>query len=66
MNHCYSQGTFGAGQRKQNNYPNSYINVRMDNAKDISTIFHSPYKNGKKNNSFRNPSFLSSDLFYPE
>lgn len=34
--------------------------------RDISTPFHSPYKEGKPNPHYYNPSFVSSHLFYPK
>lgn len=43
-----------------------YINDELSRSKDISTIFHSPFKDGKKNVNYTNPSFLSSHLFYGE
>lgn len=43
-----------------------YINDEVSNSKDIATIFHSPYKDGKRNKNYANPTFLSSNLFYPE
>lgn len=43
-----------------------YVNDELTNSKDIHTIFHSPYKDGKKNTSFTNPTFLSSNLFYAQ
>jgi hypothetical protein len=33
---------------------------------DMATIFHSPYRNGKRNSSYINPTFTSSNLFYGE
>lgn len=41
-----------------------YINDQVTNSKDITTTFHSPYKDGKKNKQYTNPTFLSSNLFY--
>jgi hypothetical protein len=34
--------------------------------KEKNTIFHSPYKDGKPNKDYINPSFVSSHLFYPK
>ena len=41
----------------------SYINDPSPK-KDPTTIFHSPYKGGRPNGRFINPTFLSSTLFY--
>lgn len=41
-----------------------YINTE-EAQKEKHTIFHSPYKGGRKNPSYTNPSFMSSDIFYP-
>lgn len=43
-----------------------YVNDEVSNSKDITTIFHSPYKDGKRNKNYTNPTFLSSNLFYPD
>jgi hypothetical protein len=44
-----------------------YVNDELiSSSKDVTTIFHSPYKNGKRNDQFMNPTFISSNLFYPE
>ncbi len=43
-----------------------YINDELSNSKDVATIFHSPYKDGKKNPNYYNPTFLSSNLFYDQ
>lgn len=52
LDHTPSQRTF-------------YINEELSSSKDLATTFHSPYKDGKKNINFSNPTFLSSNLFYP-
>lgn len=36
-----------------------------NNRRDNATIFHSPYKNGKRNPEYNNPTFMSSDILYP-
>ena len=41
-----------------------YVNTEEAH-KEKHTIFHSPYKAGKRNPSYVNPSFMSSDVFYP-
>jgi hypothetical protein len=41
-----------------------YINEE-NNRRENATIFHSPYKNGKKNPGYSNPTFMSSDILYP-
>lgn len=41
-----------------------YINTEEAN-KEKHTIFHSPYKGGRKNPNYYNPTFMSSDIFYP-
>jgi len=41
-----------------------YINNEIPD-KNQKSNFDSPYKNGIKNKNFTNPSFASSDLFYP-
>ena len=41
-----------------------YINEENDR-RENATIFHSPYKNGKRNPEYNNPSFMSSDILYP-
>lgn len=41
-----------------------YINDEVKYSKDITTTFHSPYKDGKRNKQYTNPTFLSSNLFY--
>eukprot|EP00825_Cyclidium_porcatum_P042244 TRINITY_DN5746_c0_g1_i2.p1 TRINITY_DN5746_c0_g1~~TRINITY_DN5746_c0_g1_i2.p1 ORF type:complete len:441 (+),score=46.17 TRINITY_DN5746_c0_g1_i2:133-1455(+) len=41
-----------------------YIN-NEENQKDQVSNFNSPYKNGKKNSEYINPSYVSSDAFYP-
>ncbi|KAL4462738.1 hypothetical protein ABPG72_014910 [Tetrahymena utriculariae] len=40
-----------------------YSNLETPN-KDPSTIFHSPYTNGKKSKEYTNPNFISSSIFY--
>ena len=42
-----------------------YINDEIQD-KNPRSFFHSPYKNGIKDKNFTNPSFASSDLFYPK
>ena len=42
-----------------------YINDEIQD-RNPRSIFHSPYKNGIKDKNFTNPSFASSDLFYPK
>lgn len=42
-----------------------YINQEF-NKKEVSTPFHSPYKDGRRNPNYSNPSFISSNLFYPK
>lgn len=32
--------------------------------RDPSTIFHSPFKNGKRNPEYSNPTLMSSSIFY--
>ena len=41
-----------------------YINEETTR-REVSTPFHSPYKDGKRNPSYSNPSFVSSHLLYP-
>ncbi|KAL4511723.1 hypothetical protein ABPG72_012568 [Tetrahymena utriculariae] len=41
-----------------------YINDETPH-RDPSTIFHSPFNQGSKNNMYNNPSYMSSDVFYP-
>lgn len=36
------------------------------NRREVSTSFHSPYKDGRPNPSYFNPSFVSSHLLYPK
>ena len=43
-----------------------YSNDEVFNTRDISSIFHSPFKDGCKNKDYINPTFISSTLFYPE
>ncbi|EAR88024.1 hypothetical protein TTHERM_00011900 (macronuclear) [Tetrahymena thermophila SB210] len=40
-----------------------YTNLETPN-KDPSTIFHSPYTNGKKSKEYTNPTLISSSVFY--
>ena len=40
-----------------------YLN-QENNRRDPSTPFHSPYKGGRPNPDYCNPSFISSNLFY--
>ncbi|KAL4476314.1 hypothetical protein ABPG74_010047 [Tetrahymena malaccensis] len=40
-----------------------YTNIETPN-KDPSTIFHSPYTNGKKSKEYTNPTLISSSVFY--
>jgi hypothetical protein len=42
-----------------------YIN-QESTKRDTSTPFHSPYKDGKPNPHYNNPSFVSNHLFYPQ
>ena len=42
-----------------------YLNQETSK-RDLNTTFHSPYKDGKPNPQYFNPSFLSSHLFYPQ
>lgn len=42
-----------------------YENEEVVGTKDISSIFHSPFKDGRRNRSFVSPTFASSTLFYP-
>ncbi|KAL4471498.1 hypothetical protein ABPG74_008391 [Tetrahymena malaccensis] len=41
-----------------------YINDETPH-RDPSTIFHSPFNQGSKNNTYNNPSYMSSEVFYP-
>ena len=41
-----------------------YVNEE-NNRRENATIFHSPYKNGKKNPEYNNPTFMSSQILYP-
>lgn len=43
-----------------------YINEEISNKREKHTTFHSPYKDGRPNKDYVNPSFLSSNLFYPK
>ena len=53
-------------QRPQVDY-NRFIYINTEEAnKEKHTIFHSPYKGGRKNPNYSNPSFMSSDIFYPK
>jgi hypothetical protein len=40
-----------------------YMN-KETNKREVSTPFHSPYKDGRRNPNYQNPSFISSELFY--
>lgn len=42
-----------------------YVNEET-NKREVATIFHSPYKDGRPNRDYLNPSFVSSHLFYPK
>jgi len=42
-----------------------YINEET-NKREVASIFHSPYKDGRRNKDYVNPSFISSNLFYPK
>lgn len=64
INHNHSQNKLVRNPEKMDNQRVFYINDELTFSKDISTTFHSPYKNGKRNNSFVNPTFISNDLFY--
>jgi hypothetical protein len=42
-----------------------YVNDELNSSsRDVATIFHSPYKNGKRNENYINPTFISSNIFY--
>ena len=43
-----------------------YVNDELKFSKDINTPFHSPYKGGRKDPTYTNPTFISSHLFYPQ
>lgn len=66
MVHSRSQAVIKSGLDRTPNSRTFYINKELSNSKDVATTFHSPYKDGKKNINFTNPTFLSSNLFYAD
>lgn len=55
------------GKRIDRSQSQRAIYINEETAKrEVATIFHSPYKDGRPNRDYQNPSFVSSHLFYPK
>ena len=66
MNRSASQCVIGSNRRGNEVSKRCvYINEEMPRKtekKEVQTIFHSPYKDGRPNKNFCNPTFMSSDI----
>lgn len=67
LHYTRSEARIGRNPERGDISPNKrtfYINDELPTSKDVATTFHSPYKNGKRNAEFCNPTFASSDIFH--
>jgi len=62
-----SQRDFGGQREVSRSRSQRAIYVNQEGARrDPSTPFHSPFKGGRPNPDYHNPSFISSNLFYAQ
>ena len=65
MKSSSSQRDFGEQRQVSRSRSQRMIYLNQEKGKrDPSTPFHSPYKGGRPNPDYHNPSFISSNLFY--
>ena len=65
MNRSVSRGQLSYQLEKSPSRRGIYINEET-NKRETATVFHSPYKDGRPNKQYINPSFISSHLLYSQ